>query len=201
MATETDDSDPDEAINICPVCQRSFPSVADLRQHWTKSHTAEEINDLITSKSQESLPNTPPEPIRDRHRLQVINDRDRSPSFQQFDIMENAGSGDCLFHALLEFLRRHSTTFRNVPDNDTELRIKAVRHILEPDNFDRFKDNLSANLHNEITGDADYEDMDATWKHSYSIYMSTPGMYGTTSELCDISELFGFSFNTVRRED
>lgn len=177
-----------------------------------------EIEEFIASKTQETLSQT--ETIWDSTpasnsnwcRLQVLKENagnTLSRSAHQFDIVENAGSGDCLFYALLDFLRRHNTEFTNIPipHSADDLRMKAVEHILKPNadghqlNFERFKDNLMVNLQNEITCWSMDEVSDETMKESYSSHMTTPGNYGTTSELCVIAELFDFGFNIVRRDD
>lgn len=48
------------------------------------------------------------------------------------------------------------------------------------------------NLRNEINVSSE------TLKENYSAYMTTPGNYGTTTELCAAAELFGFRFNIVK---
>lgn len=49
------DSDPDEAEEngcICPICQRSFKSLAAIRQHWARGHSENEFQDAVQNNTQ-----------------------------------------------------------------------------------------------------------------------------------------------------
>lgn len=48
---ESEDTEVDKKTNICPICERSFSSMAGLRQHVTKSHSEEEIMEAIANKT------------------------------------------------------------------------------------------------------------------------------------------------------
>lgn len=52
---ETDESESDGENNVCPICHRDFSTVAGLRQHWTKSHPADEIQRVITRNTSSIL--------------------------------------------------------------------------------------------------------------------------------------------------
>lgn len=125
---------------------------------------------------------------------------------QQFDIVENSASGDCLFHSLLEFLHSNSSQFTDLPHNVNDLRSRVVEHITKSDgdghftNFERFKDNLAENLQNEVVELSMAGVENEAMRKGYSVYMATPGNFGTTSELCAAAELYGFRFNIVNRK-
>lgn len=65
MDSETDSDDP---CNICPICNRSFVTIAGIKQHWSKSHSTSEIQSAIDQNSQvpvsSSVPLAPPAPNR-----------------------------------------------------------------------------------------------------------------------------------------
>lgn len=49
------DSDSDDTCDyVCPICNRSFETMAGIRQHWSKSHSDSEIQAAIDSISQQS---------------------------------------------------------------------------------------------------------------------------------------------------
>lgn len=52
MESDSDDSKGSE--NICPICWRSFDTLAGIRQHWTKGHTASEFEQAVNDNSQRS---------------------------------------------------------------------------------------------------------------------------------------------------
>lgn len=52
MDSESDDSDD----NICPICNRSFETMAGIRQQWTKGHSDSEIVAAINNNSQLPTP-------------------------------------------------------------------------------------------------------------------------------------------------
>lgn len=203
--------DEEEKNNVCPICDRRFDKLSGLRQHVTKSHTVDEINAIIEENSQRSQrsPQPPPPPRPNDSKLQIVKEEPNSSpekSIYQFDIVENDGAGNCLFLAILEYLRGHSHLFPDTPNDVHQLRTATVNHIVLPidqlnqSNFERFKDNLMVNLNNHIptviNGTAT---SDEWWKTEYAKYMSSPGIYGTTAELCAMSELFNFSFYVVRK--
>lgn len=123
-------------------------------------------------------------------------------AFQQFKIIENEALGDCLFHATLEFLKRRKAKFKEIPNYTDELRKRTVEYILSSNaigfllNFDRFQDSLMFNLQHHIPNILNYgtnEKVNSEIRHSYRQYMSTPGKFGTFTELCCMAEIFGFS--------
>lgn len=89
----------------------------------------------------------------------------------------------------------------NVPNNAMELRQHAVRHVVTDANFERFKDSIMANLQSRIFDSSQDEDNrnSDTIKEAYSKYMSLPGKYGTSVELCAMAELFGFTFCVIQQ--
>lgn len=49
------ESDSDEVENICPICSRSFTTIAGVRTHW-RIHSNEEIDAAINNKPQTQPP-------------------------------------------------------------------------------------------------------------------------------------------------
>lgn len=203
-----------ERINICPICNRDFNTLAGLRQHWTKSHSNKEINSIIEQKTQHQYrqlgqTQTPQPPVDgvNWNKFQVITNDANSPngkSFHQFDIIENEASGDCLFQALLRFLEINAHIFPDTAPDVHELRSSAVKHITFCDdetgtsNFDRFKFSVMVNLNNERSLEDDTPP--ATLMNEYKEYMSKPGTYATTSELCAIAEMYNFGFHIIQKD-
>lgn len=139
--------------------------------------------------------------------LQVNVSKDR---FQQFNIIENDGNGDCLFLALLDFIKRSKINIGLNPSSADDLRLLAANYLLTIDddeqqlNFDRFKDELILNLHDHVPSIANYglhRNGDVEIERSYWEYMTTPGTYGTYVELCAIAEQFEFAGNVIQRND
>lgn len=208
---DTGDSESEEKLNICPLCERGFGSIIGLRQHWTKGHTEEEIRAAIEEKlnaSSQLPPQNSPVTSTSWEKLQIIIDHNNSSathSYHQLDIQENIGEGNCLFLAVLDFLKCLSGKFENIPANVNDLRTRSVNHIVSGTydgskrNFCRYKDSIISNLAQQfsptsIHGDKDIMDV-------YSSYMSTPGEYGTSAELCAMGELFNFGFYVIREVD
>lgn len=198
VTIESEDPETDGKPNVCPICLNSFDSIAGVRQHWTKRHSTEEILDEINKKMQlmsqqsptSSITKTDENPLNDTHawnKFQIIYDDNSTASgkvYQQFNVIENYGDGDCLFRALLEFLINPKNNFIDKPLNVIELRVRAVNHILKlsndgcPVNLERFKDRIYINLKNHIPRLSRYdlfEFSDETIARTYSKYMSTPG--------------------------
>lgn len=65
-----------------------------------------------------------------------------------FNIIENAGQGDCLFLSINAFLMKNNTKFKDIPTTTKELRNKIVDEIISPENIIEQKDTL--NLISEI---------------------------------------------------
>lgn len=214
---DSDDPDPEEKNNVCPICERDFKTLAGIRQYWARGHSEEEMQAALTKKMQTiaqqsvasptSTYDLTPTPRVIGNKFQIIATDNSSPSgtiFDQFDVIENDSSGDCLLSALLRFLECSSNNLNDIPNNTNELRLKAVNHICSDSydgrqsNFDRFRHNVTINLRNHIPDSLIFESDEAI-KTAYATYMSTPGKYGTTAELCAISELFGFAFFVIQQ--
>lgn len=205
---ESDDPEQDGNVNICPMCDRDFATLAGMRQHWTKSHSFEEIQAAIAKNTQDFSQHPPapnidnenspiPNPSHGWNRLHIMAE----DTIQQFDIIENGAGGDCLFLALLDFLRNHHAIYNNIPNEANELRKMAVNHIVSND-ISRFKDSIATNLMNEIPGLVINDKNDESpqiCKENYSNHMLTPGNYGTMAELCAIAEIFAFDFFVLRQ--
>lgn len=139
------------------------------------------------------------------NKLEIITDVSNSHSgnsFQQFDIIQNDALVDWLFYALVDFLRIWKINFSNIPCNVNEPRLNAVNYILSKNSeelqlhYERFRASLITNLRNQIANLSQCNDDNI--KNAYSNYMSTPGNYGTTVELCAIAELFNFGFIVIQ---
>lgn len=51
------DSDSDDGTeHVCPICQKSFDSMAGIRIHWSKGHSKQEINVSITNAISQYIP-------------------------------------------------------------------------------------------------------------------------------------------------
>lgn len=51
------DSDSDSgAEHVCPICQRSFDSMAGIRRHWSKGHTTGEIEEAVNIAISQNIP-------------------------------------------------------------------------------------------------------------------------------------------------
>lgn len=216
MESSTVSSEDDGKPNICPICYRGFATVAGLRQHWTKSHSSDEINEIMTSRSQQlsqqaqqpvSVPDCDSSPRSSKNTFQIIikdNETTTGELYHQFEIIEKDATGDCLFSSILEFLRIHKDVFPDVPNDTLGLRSMAVEHILKPtdnadqSNFDRFKFDLTENLLQEIPSFTSSDTPVETLKNDYASYMTTPKKYGTTAELCALAEIFSFGFYVIR---
>lgn len=62
---ESDSDSDDSNNNICPICNRSFETIAGIKQHWTKSHSTSEIQTAIEQNSQEPvLPSSSVQAVR-----------------------------------------------------------------------------------------------------------------------------------------
>lgn len=89
-------------------------------------------------------------------------ERSTSKAYQHFNIIENNASGNCLFHAVLEFLQKSKTKFKNIPKDAYELRLRTVKYVTASNskgfqlNFDRFKDTLMFNLQHHIPNILNY---------------------------------------------
>ncbi|KAJ6647765.1 hypothetical protein Bhyg_02988 [Pseudolycoriella hygida] len=202
----------DEKLFICPICERGFKKMGYLKQHWTKKHKVEEINDIIASvtdqSNKESMiddnnhPDSPP-----WNKFQIISDSDTGVSYNQFDVIEKDKTGDCLFASVLEFLRIRKDIFPTPPKDVSDLRTMAVNHILKRDtdghqsNFERFQFNRIENLRNEIPSFSLQDTTLENLKSDYYEYMSTPHKYGTMTELCAMAEIFNFGFWVIRQTD
>lgn len=130
---ESDDPETDKKTNICPICERDFGTIAGIRQHWTKSHTDEEIQAAIASKIPPTQHSQPSYGGTIWSKFQLIKCNAGSSSdltYQQFNIIETNATGDCLFSSVMNFLRGRRNDFSDVPDSLTELRTKVVNHIL-----------------------------------------------------------------------
>lgn len=46
------DSDGSEAENVCPICGKSFETMAGIRQHWTKGHSVSDIQSAVDINTQ-----------------------------------------------------------------------------------------------------------------------------------------------------
>lgn len=184
MEASTDGSEEDGKSNICPILYRGFNRVAGLRQHWTKGHSAEEINDIITSRSQQfSQPDGDPDPLDIANQARGIKNIFQIIStdtgdadvdlYHQFDIIEKDATGDCLFSSILEFLIRHHAVFPNMPNDTQDLRSMVVDYISKttdgagPSNFDRFRFNLIENLRSEIPNFSSEDTSIETLKRDY----------------------------------
>lgn len=210
----------DNKTNLCPICERGFTTVAGLRQHWTKSHSTVEIDAIIANKTQQISQQTPTiQSVQSSttahsastvwNKFQIISDDVSSSSgksYHQFDTIDNDASGDCLFSAVLEFLRIQKIS-ANTPSNVHELRAMAVNHIVRfndeegQSNFGRFKDNLTTNLQHEIPVFSSSSITDEILERNYVSYMSSPGKFGTTAELCALAEIFNFGFCVIQKND
>ncbi len=58
MASDSDDGEE----NVCPICHRTFETMAGIRLHWTRGHTMNEIDTAINESLTQHLPNIPPPP-------------------------------------------------------------------------------------------------------------------------------------------
>ena len=133
---DKEDPESDGKANVCPICMRCFNSVAGLKQHWTKDHSDAEIKAAIANKAQ-PCPQQPSESSVAfyRNSLQIIlNDSSSEKTYQQFSIIENGGAGDCLFLAVLAFLRNPKNNHINAPKDTSELRQRAVNYIVSSNN-------------------------------------------------------------------
>lgn len=210
---ESDDPEMDGNNNICPICTSDFASIAGLRQHWTKSHNDEETQAAIAGKMESLSQKSHSSSTTTStfwNKLQIINqdnsDSSREPN-QQFDIIENSAAGDCLFLAVIEFLRNSVNQFDYIPHSVNDLRSMVVSYIssrtndTSQPNFNQYKHHTIENLQQQIRSllscDKE-EDPEQAFKTIYSDYMSTPGKYGTVAELCAMAELFKFEFYVIR---
>lgn len=108
---DSDDSESDGLDNVCPICERAFSSMAGLRQHWSKKHSAEEINDLIANKTQDydrqaTAAATTPEPPASSN-APPVNEQTRAER-ENLDRMN-----DLL--VLVQTLRAHTTVLKRIP--------------------------------------------------------------------------------------
>lgn len=101
----------------------------------------------------------------------------------------------------MNFFNENKSKFQWIPNNVNELRSAVVDCILSkcPNtnqlNFDRVKDNIAFNLRNQIPTLSQYgkdEISDQEIVKAYGEYMSKPGNYGTSTELCIAAEIFDF---------
>lgn len=219
--TDSKKSEEDKKSNVCPICEKGYDTMGGIRQHWTKGHTEDEINEMIAEMTQHisTSPYTDVD-IRSQtsghsvevvlNKLQVIEDDQSSStgkSYLVFDIIENDSSGDCLFSSVLGFIKIKKVNSPNLPNDVQELRSMTVNHIIGPyneedhSNFDRFKDNLVINLQSEIPSFSSCSTSDKILKRDYASYMSSAGKYGTTAELCAMAEKCNFGFHVIRRND
>lgn len=204
---EPDESETDDKTNICPICRRGFKKLTGLKLHWSKSHSAVELKAAVDGNS-ESINQPPnPESTPQRNCIQIIrNGTDLGIIYQKFDIIENIGAGECLFSSVLQFLRNN--VFNVVPKDTIELLRMTVNYILSLSsdglqlNFDRFRDSIFVNLHIHIPEFAsmlEQNDSDEVAQTAYFNYMSSHGVCGTATELCAMSELFGFEFYVIQQ--
>src|ERR1700761_4171670 len=133
-----------------------------------------------------------------------ISSEDNSGIFQ---IIENEGSGDCLFLSLFEFLEQNRNHLENVPQDAHQVRLETVDYILSRNaigyqlNWDRMYDSIKCNLETRIENLSKYGRNDKTdekIKKAYREYMSNAGTCGTSSELSAAAELYGFCGYMVR---
>lgn len=124
-----------------------------------------------------------------------------------FEIIENTGQGDCLFHSLQEFIEDHKKDFNEIPNDIEELRLRIVNYILSTNapgfisNWDRFVDNIIFNNHKQIPSllnigknKAKIDDI----KKDYFNYMTKSGHYGTFTELTVAAEIHGFAGSVIQ---
>ncbi|KAJ6647945.1 hypothetical protein Bhyg_03170, partial [Pseudolycoriella hygida] len=195
----------DNKTNVCPICNRGFPKLAGLRQHVTKGHPQEEIDEEIERRA--SSNSQPSQQAPSWNKFQIISTNNGNELYHQFDVIETDASGDCLFSAVWEFLKEQCNRFTDVPANQNELRTKSVNFIVASSdnggapNFIRFKDTIIANLQHQMLELSNIEVPEGTIRSAYSKYMSTAGVYGTTAELCALAELFEFSYCVIRQND
>lgn len=97
-----------------------------------------------------------------------------------------------------------------IPDDANALRAAIVDCILSkcPNtdqlNFHRIKDTIAFNLREQLPMLSKYgenEESDRKIIQTYGDYMSKPGNYGTSSELCIAAELFGFVGFVLQQDD
>lgn len=71
-------------------------------------------------------------------------------------------------------------------------------------NFIRFKHSIIVNLRQQIPELSRYDsnsESERVVRKAYSNYMSAPGNYGTTAELCAMAELFEFGFYVIQENN
>lgn len=205
-------SDDDGKSNVCPICNRTFTTIAGLKQ---QSHSSDEIDDIVATQTQRSIQQSG---SLLAHHFRSSNATDGSRTFKntfqvvreshgatpgvlchQFEVIENDATGDCLFTSVWQFLKRHKTACVNMPVYVVDLRLRAVNHIRS--DFNRFQSTLTENLREQVPSfQSDVIKLE-TVKDDYVGYMSAPRTYGTTTELCALAEIFNFGFCVIRSND
>lgn len=126
-----------------------------------------------------------------------------------FNIIENGGSGNCLFLSIFEFLEHNKEYFKKIPNNAIQLRIRTVDYILSrnsigfQENWDRFYGNVRFNLDHIIKDLSQYgknDDKDNEIKKSYRVHMMQASNCGTFSELYALAEIYGFYGYVFQRD-
>ena len=85
-----------------------------------------------------------------------------------FEIIENGGSGDCLFLSLFEFMDNNRNHLENVPQDAHQVRLETVDYILSSNaigyqmNWDRMYDTIKCNLETRIQNLFKYGSNDKT---------------------------------------
>lgn len=127
-----------------------------------------------------------------------------------FNIIETNYDGDCLFSSILDLMSRNREGFSNAPLLASQIRKQSVEYILSRNsigfqqNWERFYRNIQLNLESRIDGISQYGNNDAkdeAIKQAYRRYISTSGNFGTFSELCAASELYGFRGNIFQHTE
>lgn len=206
----------DGKVNVCPICRRNFNTVAGLKQHWTKGHSVDEINAAIAAKTQNIGQSS----------TETTNNRDISTStihlhgtaWSKFQIVcddINSSSGKCYRQFDILNIPR-VTVYTELCSNLLDTKIYRMHRVMyanfvillwiithNPSTgqsyFDRFKEDLLINLNEQIPSFSSDSASDETLRNDYATYMSTPGKYGTSVELCAMAELFNFGFYIIRK--
>lgn len=101
-----------------------------------------------------------------------------------FNIIENGGSGNCLFLPIFDFIENNKNGFKNIPNDATHMRVRIVDYIFSrnsigfQENWDRFYGNLIFNLDYTIK---DLFQYDANDEHMIQV-----GNCGTQRTVCGI---------------
>ncbi|KAJ6647897.1 hypothetical protein Bhyg_03121, partial [Pseudolycoriella hygida] len=182
---DSEDTETDGKTNVCPLYKEIKKAIEDNSRPFVS------------------------DPTPCGNYIQIIRNDDSSGKiYQQFTIVENAGAGECLFLSVLNFLNNNIDRFNNIPKTATELRRRTVNYILSMSsdgshlNFDRFRDSIIINLRNHIPGMTNTLELngsDEALQTAYFNYMSSYGVFATATELCAMSELFGFEFYVIQR--